>query len=335
MNVYNDISLKAFNTFGVDVKSHCLVECESLLDVEMIARQSGDGRKLVLGGGSNMLFMSDFNGIVIRPVLGGCEIIEDSGNEVVVRAGAGIVWDDFVGKMTELGFHGIENLSGIPGTVGASPVQNVGAYGMEAGQAINRVEFVMLGSGQRRVISGEECRFGYRDSIFKHELKDCAIVTSVDYLLYKDAPFKLDYGPVRAAVEELGGESLYNVRKAIIDIRNSKLPDPAKEGSAGSFFKNPEVDSSLADSLTREYADMPKYPLPDGRVKIPAGWLIERSGWKGRALGPAAVHDKQALVLVNKGGATGQDVMNLAEAVRSAVKDKFGIYLDMEVCRID
>lgn len=335
MKVYNDISLKTYNTFGIDVKARCLVECESVLDVEMIAKQSGDGRKLVLGGGSNMLFMSDFNGVVIRSNVRGCEMIRENGNDVVVRVGAGVVWDEFVAYTIEQGLHGIENLSGIPGSVGASPVQNVGAYGMEAGQTIERVEGYILGSGEKFVLSGEECKFGYRDSIFKHDYKGIAVVTTVDYKLYKEAPFKLDYGPVRSAVESMGGVTLSNVRRAIIDIRNSKLPDPAVEGSAGSFFKNPEVDRSVADAIEVENAGMPRYELANGLVKIPAGWLIERSGWKGRLLGRAGVHDKQALVLVNKGGATGVDVMNLANAVCSSVKEKFGIQLEMEVCRID
>ncbi|MCQ2228993.1 MAG: UDP-N-acetylmuramate dehydrogenase [Bacteroidales bacterium] len=335
MHIYNNVSLRSYNTFGIDVKAHCLVECENVNDVEMIARQSGDGRKLVLGGGSNVLLMSDFDGIVICPKVKGCEIIDARGNEVIVRVGSGVVWDDFVAYAVAQGLYGVENLSGIPGNVGASPVQNVGAYGMEAGQSICRVEGYMMGTGERFALSGSDCRFGYRDSIFKHELKGMAIVTTVDFKLYKDAPVQLGYGPVKAAVESMGGVTLQNVRKAIIDIRNSKLPDPAVEGSAGSFFKNPEVDSSFANEIEQKNPNMPKYDLGNGMVKIPAGWLIEQSGWKGRVLGKAGVHDKQALVLVNKGGATGSDVMNVANEVSKSVYEKFGIRLEMEVCRID
>ncbi|MCQ2205038.1 MAG: UDP-N-acetylmuramate dehydrogenase [Bacteroidales bacterium] len=335
MNIYNNISLKPFNTFGIDVNAHCLVECQSISDIQTIAQHSGDGHKLVIGGGSNMLFMSDFNGIVIHPTLKGIEIMSDNGSDVIVRAGAGVIWDDFVSFCVNHNLHGVENLSGIPGSVGASPVQNVGAYGMEAGQAISMVNGFRFGTGEPFSISAADCHFGYRNSIFKNELKDQVIVATVDFHLKHEAPLNLDYGPVRENVEALGGASLANIRTAILNIRSSKLPDPKIQGNAGSFFKNPEVDASIAKAIAKDFPAMPSYALPDGRVKIPAGWLIEQSGWKGRSLGPAAVHSRQALVLVNNGGATGTDVMNLAQTIQKDVMSKFGITLSMEVCRID
>ncbi len=332
MKVYNDISLKRYNTFGIDVKAEHLIECESLSDFETVAK--GDGHRLVLGGGSNMLFLSDHKGLIIHPTMSGHEIVNEKGNDVIVRAAAGTDWDSFVSSMVTQGFHGLENLSGIPGTVGASPVQNVGAYGADASQVVCRVEGYWFGTGEKFILTGDDCRFGYRNSIFKNEMKNRAIVSLVDYHLYKDAPLNLDYGPVRQMVESMGGASLTNVRNAILNIRNQKLPDPKVQGSAGSFFKNPEVSTDVASRIAKDFTDVPQYQLPDGRVKIPAGWLIERAGWKGRALGEAAVHDKQALVLVNRGNATGSDVMALAEAICNDVKKMFDIELDMEVCKI-
>lgn len=334
MKVFNNISLKELNTFGIDVKAHCLVECENITDIQTIAQHIGDGHALVLGGGSNMLFMNDFDGIVIHPRVGGIEIMNETENEVIVRAGAGVVWDDFVLFAVEHNLYGVENLSGIPGCVGASPVQNVGAYGAEAGQVICHVDGFILRSGKPFALNGEDCQFGYRNSIFKNELRGEAIVATVDYKLKKRAQFNLNYGLVKQKVEDLGGESLINVRKAIIDIRNSKLPDPKKQGSAGSFFKNPEVTTEVANKIKSQYAQMPSFELPNGMVKIPAGWLIEQAGWKGKSLGQAAVHQQQALVLVNNGQATGTDVMNLANAIRADVRKMFDISLEMEVCLI-
>lgn len=283
-----------------------------------------------------MLFLNNFDGIIIHPIIKGIEIIAEKGSEVIVRAGAGVVWDDFVAFCVQNNLYGVENLSAIPGCVGASPVQNVGAYGMEAGQTISHVEGFYLVTGKPFAINGSDCQFGYRNSIFKHELRDSVIITTVDFRLHRNADLNLDYGPVRQQVEELGGPSLINVRAAITNIRNSKLPDPKIQGNAGSFFKNPEVESSIFEAIHKEYPDnMPFYPLNDGRIKIPAAWLIERAGWKGKSLGPAAVHSKQALVIVNNGGATGKDIMALAEAIRADVLAQFGINIEMEVCRIE
>ena len=334
MNTYSNVSLKALNTFGIDVQAHYLAECFSVVEIQQLIDNVGLEPIFVLGGGSNMLFMGNIEGVVVRPLMQGIEVVEQTSTDVVVRAGAGVVWDDLVAFAVEHGYYGLENLSGIPGTVGASPVQNVGAYGVEAGQIISKVEGVLISTGKEFRLCADECKFGYRNSIFKQELKGRAIVTAVEYRLKKKASLNLDYGLVRQRVSELGGASLSNVRKAIIEIRNSKLPAPKEQGSAGSFFKNPEVESYVANAILERYEQMPHYQLSDGRVKIPAGWLIEQAGWKGRSLGNAAVHSKQALVLVNKGSATGSDVMNLATAIRHDVYERFGIDLEMEVCSI-
>ncbi len=334
MNVYNHYSLKRLNTFGIDVAARLFIDCFSVDDVRHMISYAGSQPIFVLGGGSNMLFLSDIEGVVARPQMRDIKIVSQKADEVVLRADAGVVWDNLVSFAVSHNFYGLENLSGIPGTVGASPVQNVGAYGAEAGQTISKVEGVLIPSGKAFVLSGDECEFGYRDSIFKHELKGKAMVTAVEYKLKTHGELNLDYGPVSQRVSEFGGATLQNVRSAIIDIRNSKLPNPQKQGSAGSFFKNPEVDSSIASAIHSRYELMPHYKLPNGRVKIPAGWLIEQAGWKGKSLGAAAVHDKQALVIVNNGGATGADVMNLANAICHDVKKLFGIELEMEVCKI-
>lgn len=331
MKKYNDISIKDFNTFNIDVKAKCLIDCETESDVFSIVNDLTLQKYYVLGGGSNVLFMSDFNGYIVRPLISGLEIVKDSSTEVWVKVGSGVVWDEFVEWTVKNGYYGAENLSAIPGNVGASPVQNIGAYGAEVANIIEQVNGIQISTKQPFKIKGSDCQFAYRDSIFKKELKGDVIITNVIYKLQKKADLKLGYGDVSAAVESLGGATLANVRQAIIDIRKSKLPDPKVEGNAGSFFKNPEIDSSQYAMFIKNFPQAPSYALPNGRYKIPAGWLIEQSGWKGRVLGRAGVHSRQALVLVNKGGATGQDVMNVADAVVTTVRDKFGIEITMEV----
>lgn len=333
MKVYNDISLKAYNTFGIEARAHCLVVCETLADARDIAKPIADGRHLVLGGGSNMLFTSDFNGVIVRPDIKGMEIIEETADEVTVRVGAGVVWDDFVAQTVQRNWYGIENLSGIPGTVGASPVQNVGAYGMEAAQTISRVQGYFIGSAEPFVLSAEECHFAYRSSVFKTDprFQNNVIVTAVDFKLRKNGSLNLSYGPIQQMVKT---PSLAAVRQAVIEVRNSKLPDYKVTGNAGSFFKNPEVDAALAHQISLKYPSMPQYPLADDRVKIPAAWLIEQAGWKGKSLGKAAVHANQALVLINLGGATGNDILALAEQIQKSISNMFGISLSMEVCKI-
>lgn len=328
----NNISLKPYNTFGITAQAKALFECATAADVHEAYEASRDEKILVLGGGSNVLFTSDFDGHIIRPTIGGVQIIKRDGGDFHVRVGAGVEWDYFVSWAVSVGLHGVENLSGIPGNVGASPVQNIGAYGVEAKDVIYRVEGLNMATGRSFSLSGDECQFGYRESIFKKEWRGRAIITHVTFNLKDQPNFQLDYGALRTAVEELGAPSAANIRSAVLKIRNCKLPDPKVMGNAGSFFKNPEVESSLANGLLTKFPNMPHFAnAQTGLVKIPAGWLIEQSGWKGRSLGPAAVHDKQALVLVNKGGATGQDIIKLCQAVQTSVKEQFGITLTPEV----
>lgn len=332
MNIYEDISIKPFNTFGIDVRVAKLVDCTKLHEVTEASQMSANSKAYVMGGGSNVLFLADYDGMVIRPLVTGIEVVDETATHVDVMVGAGVEWDAFVKFCVEREWQGVENLSGIPGSVGASPVQNIGAYGVEASSVIVGVDGVLRGSSKYFRATAEECKFGYRDSIFKRELRNAVIITRVLFRLAKEGTnFNLDYGPVRERVEKLGEPSLQNIRRAIIDIRNEKLPNPSELGSAGSFFKNPEVESITAQQLQRKFPNMPLYTLPNGRCKIPAGWLIEQCGWKGKENGRAAVHDKQALVLVNKGDATGVEILMLANAILDDVRLKFGINLEFEV----
>lgn len=285
---------------------------------------------LMIGGGSNLLFMGDFNGTVIHSTISTIEVLGSTGDNVHVKVGAGVVWDDFVAWCTVNGLWGVENLSAIPGEVGAAAVQNIGAYGVEAKDVIDTVQTICLEDGSERDFSNSECRYGYRQSIFKNELKGQYAVAYVIYALSKMPQPKLGYGALEQEVERLGGPTLANIRQAVISIRNSKLPDPKVLGNAGSFFMNPVVTEQEFNKIRNNYPDVPSYPAPGG-IKVPAGWLIEKCGWKGRSLGPAAVYDKQALVLVNKGGATGADIKKLADTIIEDVRQKFGIILSTEV----
>ena len=332
MQVREYVSLKPFNTFNIAAKASAMIDCQSEEEVlEAVRCVVGQRRVFVLGGGSNVLFLNDFDGVVLRPLIDGIDVVEEVGDETIVSVGAGVTWDDFVEWSVTHGLYGAENLSGIPGNVGASPVQNIGAYGVEAKDVIESVRGVRLSTAEPFELQRYECAFGYRDSIFKRSLRGDVVITRVVFRLAHTFRPHIEYGALRPAVEALGEVSAANVRKAVIATRNAKLPDPKVLGNAGSFFKNPEVDVNQADAIALSHPDMPRFPLANGQVKIPAGWLIERSGWKGRSLGQAAVHDRQALVLVNKGDATADDIVRLCEAVRADVKSLFGIDLTPEV----
>lgn len=331
MQKHNHISLKPYNTFGISARAESLYDCSTTSDVQEAIAQTKSVRRYVLGGGSNVLFTSDFNGAIIRPLVCGLQIIDRTDGEYLVRVGAGVEWDRFVQWSIDSKLYGAENLSGIPGNVGAAPVQNIGAYGAEAKDIIHRVDGILMSDGSHFGLTNAECRFGYRDSIFKQEMRGKAIITHVTFRLRDEPQLKLEYGALRQALEGKTEVTAADVRAAIIATRDSKLPDPKVLGNAGSFFKNPEVSAEIAQRIRDEHPDIPSYPAAEGRVKVPAGWLIERSGWKGKALGPAAVHDRQALVLVNRGGATGADIVALCEAVRADVNKKFGILLTPEV----
>ena len=331
MKEYKDYSLLNHNTFGMDVKTKRYVEYESEEELlEVIPTL--DGEVLHIGGGSNLLFKGDFEGTVLHSAIKGIEMVEETENDVLVRVGAGVVWDDFVAWAVAQGYGGVENLSLIPGEVGASAVQNIGAYGVEAKDVIALVEAVELSNGQKRVFGNMECAYAYRQSIFKKELKGKYAITYVTYCLQKHPELKLEYGNLRAVLSDvsLKEHGLEKVRQAIIDIRNAKLPDPKVQGNAGSFFMNPVVSREKFLSLQKDYPQMPFYEV-EGGVKIPAGWMIDQCGWKGKALGRAAVHDKQALVLVNLGGATSDEIITLCNTICKDVYDKFGIDIHPEV----
>ncbi len=331
MKIEEDYSIKKHTTFGIDADVSYYVEYDSEEELKELI-ESGfllDREVLALGGGSNILFCDDFDGVVLHSEIKGMEIVERTEDSVLVKVGAGEVWDDFVAWTITQRFYGAENLSDIPGSVGATPVQNIGAYGVEAKDLIERVECVDTKSAYTVTFENQELSFGYRDSAFKHDLKGLFIVTRVYYRLSLLPSFKLDYGTIR---DELQGSetSLQTVRDAVIRIRKSKLPDPSVTGNAGSFFKNPVISNDRYEELLEEYPSMPHYDVKNG-VKIPAAWLIEQCGWKGRSQGRAAVCESQPLVLINTGGAYGHEILELSEEIRESVRQRFGIEISPEV----
>ena len=333
LRIEKDYSLLPYNTFGLPARAACFVEFTTADDAAAFLREKGYPLPLLaVGEGSNLLFTRDFAGTVLHSRIQGFTVVGEGGSWVDVRAGSGVKWDDFVAYTVAHGWQGAENLSLIPGTVGAAAVQNIGAYGVEAKDLIREVRALQVEDGRMATFTTAECRYAYRDSIFKQELKGKYVVTDVLFRLNKQPRFHLDYGNVRAELEREGVDvTAANVRQCIIRIRREKLPDPAVTGNAGSFFMNPIVPQGRFESLQREYPDMPHYDAGEGQVKIPAGWMIDRCGWKGKAWGNAGVHDKQALVLVNRGGATAQEVMSLAEAIIRSVQEAFGVTLRPEV----
>ncbi len=328
---FHQISLRTRNSFGVDQQAARLVEFETPEDLRTLFAAGIPEKWTVLAGGNNILFTRDYDGVLLTPVARGITLLSDDGDEVRVRADAGVEWDDLVEWAVGRGLWGIENLSLIPGKAGAAPVQNIGAYGCEAKDAIRRVEMYCVETGAMLTLDAAHCGFGYRESVFKHDLKGRAIITAVEIALTHTPRPRLGYGDVEREVEARGGATLRNIREAICAIRRAKLPDPAVLGNAGSFFKNPVVGATAAERLFAEYPDMPHYPAPEGRVKLAAGWLIDRAGMKGSRKGAVGVHEQQALVLVNHGGATGGEVIAFAHEVQKRVREKFGIEIDTEV----
>jgi UDP-N-acetylmuramate dehydrogenase len=336
--------LRDHHTFGIDVEANTFVEYDSVDELRRLLAQPERFPQpwLHIGGGSNLLFAADYPGTILHSAIRGYEVTDEDDEGVTLKVGAGEVWDDFVGYTLRQGWSGAENLSLIPGEVGASAVQNIGAYGLEAKDLIREVFAVEVATGASRTFRVEECGYGYRDSIFKQSLRGRYIVTHVSYRLRKRPVYHLDYGNIRSELEKrLGATSADEafgrqltpslVREVIIDVRRAKLPDPKEEGNAGSFFMNPVVDEAVYTRLLGQYPDMPHYPAGEGKVKIPAAWLIDRAGWKGRTVGHAGVHSRQALVLVNRGGATGPEVMHLAELICQSVKEQFGVEIHPEV----
>ena len=331
-----NVNLKPYNSFGFDAIAKYFVEINDLQELEALIRSDAfkSEKHLILSGGNNILFQKDvFDGIVVFINTKGIEILEEQDNEVIVRAQAGESWPEFVKMMVAEGLHGVENLAHIPGKVGAAPVQNIGAYGMELKDSFVQCEAINLESGEKRVFTKEECRFGYRDSVFKNELKGQFVITSVDFLLQKQAELKLEYGNIKAYLEQngIGNPTLQQIHDAICAIRDAKLPDVNQIGSAGSFFKNPVIEKAQFEALLKDYPAMPHYDEPNGMVKVPAGWLIEQAGWKGWRDEHVGVYDKQALVLVHYGGGKGHDIVELAHKIQDYVEKKFGIRISPEV----
>jgi len=331
-----NVNIKSYNTFGLDVIADTFLEYESEQDLlNLISQGCLQGKLLHVGQGSNLLFMNSvFHGIVLHSRIKGFELLDETADSVELRVGAGEIWDDFVAYTVEHGWYGAENLSLIPGEVGASAVQNIGAYGAEAKDIITKVETISL-DGEKTIFDVKDCQYAYRDSIFKRPEMKRFFVTHVCFRLSKIEHYNTGYGALQQELAKHDEVNLATIRQVIIAIRQSKLPDPKVLGNAGSFFKNPVVSTAMFESLIASYPQMPHYIINEREVKIPAGWLIERTGWKGKSLGKAAVHDKQALVLVNKGGATGQDIVALSKAVCADVQNKFGIDIHPEVNFID
>lgn len=328
-----NISLRPFHTFGLDIKARWLlpIALESDL-VEFLAdNRFNQTPLLILGGGSNVLFRQDFEGVIIKNEIKGVEVVAESNEEVLVKVGAGENWHQFVLHALDQGWYGIENLSLIPGTIGAAPIQNIGAYGVELKEVFDHLEAIHRETFQPATFSKEECQFGYRDSIFKREAKGKFVITRVVLRLSKIAKPNLSYGALRKEVEHIPTPTPRDVSEAVIKVRQSKLPDPAKIGNAGSFFKNPEISRKLFDNIQATHPTVPSYPISDEIVKVPAGWLIETTGWKGLRRGDYGVHAKQALVLVNYGNADGSEIYDLSSEILASVQKEFGIMLEREV----
>lgn len=329
---FSDINLRERNSFHVEQRAARLIEFETAEELRELFEREHPTRWMVLSGGNNVLFTQDYDGVILTPVAQRITPLSEEGDRVYLRAEAGVEWDDLVAYTVRQGWWGAENLSLIPGKVGAAPVQNIGAYGVELKDVVHRVIGYDVEQRAMVTFSREECAFGYRESIFKRALKGRVIITEVEFSLSRTPQPKLGYGDVEREVAARGGATLENIREAICAIRRSKLPDTAVLGNAGSFFKNPVVEREVVERLLAEYPEMPHYPTSDPeRIKLAAGWLIDRTGLKGHREGAVGVHDRQALVLVNYGGATGREVIDFAHRVIKAVEARFGITIEPEV----
>ncbi|MBS9525064.1 UDP-N-acetylmuramate dehydrogenase [Litoribacter ruber] len=334
MNIQENISLKEYNTFGIDKKARFFTEAhniEDILEAQQFARDKGL-ELFVLGGGSNILLTQDLNAVVLKINLCGIELLEENEDSVLVKVGAGEVWHDFVLEAISRNWAGVENLSLIPGTVGASPMQNIGAYGVEIKEIFHSLEAVERSTGKVKTFTQQECQFGYRESIFKTTEKGKFIITSVTFQLSKQPVFNTSYGAISDTLKamKVTDLNLKAISDAVIQIRQSKLPDPKKIGNAGSFFKNPTIAEGQYQELKATHPSIPGYPNDEG-VKVPAAWLIEQAGWKGKRFGQIGVHELQPLVLVNYGDGEGADIKALSRKIQEDVKSKFGIDLHPEV----
>lgn len=330
MTFAHNVSLKPFNTFGIDLSAARLFEVFSEDDLRHFFQEHKE-RPLILGGGSNILFTQEPEQPVLRISIPGIYIVHEDEREVLLEVGAGVVWHDLVLYALDKNFPGFENLSLIPGTVGAAPIQNIGAYGVECKSLIHKVRYYDILEADFKEIYNQDCAFGYRDSIFKHELKGRVVISKVFFRINKNATLHISYGSIVDELAVVPSEAgIRDVSEAVVRIRRSKLPDPAEIGNAGSFFKNPIISPSHFESLLKEYPNVPHYIQEDG-IKIPAAWLIETAGWKGYRKDNYGVHTRQALVLVNYGGASGAQIVALSKEIIASVHRKFGIQIEPEV----
>jgi UDP-N-acetylmuramate dehydrogenase len=335
MEILTNYPLKSLNTFGIDVDVKYFAQVASLDEIRegLVFAQQKKVPVMILGGGSNVLFTKDYSGLILKMDDQNINLISESTDHVLVKAGAGVNWDHLVAVCVEKGWGGLENLSLIPGNVGASPIQNIGAYGVEMKDHFESLEYYHFDRDTIETFRTEDCRFGYRDSIFKRSLKDRGVILSVTFRLDKQPVFHTAYGTISEEIEKMKDATLTlkTLREAVIRIRQSKLPDPKEMGNAGSFFKNPEVSSEFHQRLKIDFPNLVAFALDNGNYKLAAGWLIDQCGWKGHREGDAGIHSKQALVLVNHGRATGQELLSLSEKVMISVKAKFGVKLEREV----
>lgn len=336
MQIQENVSLKPYNTFGIDVNARYFASVSSIQELKELLSDTNHPNPFIIGGGSNMLLTKDVYRLVIHLNLKGIEVVTDSFSEkeVLLKVAGGENWHEFVLCCVDHNLGGVENLSLIPGNVGTSPIQNIGAYGVELKDTFYACEAVHRETQEIRTFTLEDCAFGYRDSVFKNELKDQYVITSVTFKLTKNNHnINTDYGAIYDTLKAKGitTPSLKDVSNAVIEIRQSKLPDPKKIGNSGSFFKNPVISQAEFTELRKTHTEIPFYPIGNEQIKVPAGWLIEQAGFKGKRFGDAGVHDKQALVLVNHGNATGEEVWGVAMKIQAAVEEKFGIKIVAEV----
>ncbi|AWV99562.1 UDP-N-acetylmuramate dehydrogenase [Arcticibacterium luteifluviistationis] len=334
-NILKNTSLKAYNTFGIEASAKLFVEINSTNELLYLlgSDEFKENETLILGGGSNVLLTQNFDGLVLKNNIKGIELIEETEDEVLIRVGSGEVWHAFVLYCVDKNYGGIENLSLIPGTVGAAPMQNIGAYGVEIKDVFMDLEAIDRKTKEIKKFDKNACAFGYRESVFKNIYKNQYFITHVTFRLQKNPKLHLEYGAIKDTLKELEvtDPSINDVSKAVIKIRQSKLPDPAEIGNSGSFFKNPIISKNDFDSLKAEYPQIPSYPIDKTTVKVPAGWLIEQAGWKGKTIGEIGVHKNQALVLVNYGNGKGADIQALSKDIQASILEKYGINLHAEV----
>lgn len=335
MTIHENHSLKTLNTFGIDASARYYIQASSVDEFQEIISVATykNTPKLILGGGSNLLFTKNFDGLVLKNNLKGISIVKETEDHYYVKAAAGEVWHQFVMYCVEHNFAGLENLSLIPGNVGASPMQNIGAYGVEIKDSFYELEALHIQDNTLHTFSNLDCKFGYRESVFKREYKNQFIIVSVTFKLLKKPVFNTSYGAIEKELQAMGVQvpSIQSISKAVCNIRSSKLPNPAEIGNAGSFFKNPEIGTDKLNSLKTQFPDLVSYDLPNGNAKLAAGWLIEQCGWKGKTIGDAGVHKLQALVLVNYKNATGAEILALSQQIMDSVQHKFGVELEREV----